>query len=161
MPLLRRRRPDCEKAMCFSSCESGSLVRNSLRSCPAQRSIACQVPVYSGGRSAGANPCSTMTANSFLLRPRAKENSLAPRAGGEPVFRDEEDDGFATLRSLMQLALPALARRYAALGIEVKKHFIPAAFSQPIGERLGFEIVVTGMADEYLRQDATPTTRRL
>jgi hypothetical protein len=87
-----------------------------------------------------------------LLIERAREGVL-PQAPArcEPVAGDEEDDRFAARRRLVQRPLPALARRDAALGVEIEEDVVPTLGRQPIAQRHRLEIVGAGMAEEDAR----------
>src|SRR5271169_4768907 len=77
-------------------------------------------------------------------------------AGREPVAGNEEDRRLAALRSLVQPALPALARRDPALRVEVEERFAPARLGEPIDQPDRLEAVTAGMAVRDLRQGAAP-----
>ncbi|MGD1037174.1 MAG: hypothetical protein ABR878_08250 [Roseiarcus sp.] len=87
-----------------------------------------------------------------LLIQRAREVVFPETpAGGEPIGGDKKDDGFAARRRLVQRPLPALARRDAALGIEIEKDVVPAFRRQPIAQRDSSEIVGARMAEKDAR----------
>jgi hypothetical protein len=51
----------------------------------------------------------------------------------------------------MQLSLPSLAGRDAAIGVEIEKDVLLAFPRKPIAKRHGFEIVSARMAEKDLR----------
>ena len=126
-----RRRPSREKATCFSSCEPGLTTLSMTMSWPTARSTTCQVPVSSGGRSAMVLPGSMRTANSFLLRLRARAYSFRH----QPDRANRRKSRKRPLRSATrprQRALPALAGGDAAVGIEIEEDVVPAFRRKPI-----------------------------
>jgi hypothetical protein len=84
-----------------------------------------------------------------LLVERAGERVFvqAP-TGAEPVRRDQQDHRLAAVRLLVQRPLPALARRDAAIRVEIEEDVVPAFAREPIAQSDGLEIVVGGMAEE-------------
>jgi len=64
---------------------------------------------------------------------------------------DEKNDRLAAVGRLVQLALPALARGDAALGIEVEEDVVPAFRLEPVAERDRREIVLARMTEKNTR----------
>ncbi len=79
---------------------------------------------------------------------------LAAPARGEPTGRDDEHHRLAARRRRVQCAFPPLARRDAAIRIDVEENVVPAFGGEPIAQRDGLEVVVARMAEEDARHGA-------
>jgi hypothetical protein len=65
----------------------------------------------------------------------------------EPCFRDEKQHRLATVRRLVERALPALSGSNAALRVEIEEDFVlPALAPQPIAQADGLGVIHARMA---------------
>jgi hypothetical protein len=63
-------------------------------------------------------------------------------------------------RLLVQRPLPALARRDAAIGVEIEEDVVPALAREPVAQGDRLEIVLGGMAEENAGHRARDRERR-
>ena len=88
-----------------------------------------------------------------LAEPVREVELLQAPARGEPGLGDEEEDRLAAARRFVERAFPPLARRDAALGIEVEEEIVPALARQPVAQRDGLGVIRARMTEKNPRHE--------
>src|SRR5262249_54959234 len=90
----------------------------------------------------------------FLAQLLGEQELGQTPAGGEPRWRDQEENRLAAIRRGLQRGLPTFTRCEPALLVDVEEIIAPAFALQPLGKRECQRVVGARVADENTRHSA-------